>query len=60
MGESEGRVEGAKKQLKEQQAKLDRVSKQLVRYGRDIRATKGRKTQTIEEVTYQFFLTFDL
>ena len=50
VGESEGRLEGAKKQLTDQQAKLDRVSKQLVRYGRDIRATKGKKTQTPEEV----------
>merc|ERR1712034_180114 len=33
----------------EQKAKLDRVSKQLVKYSRDIRSTKGRKTQLPEE-----------
>ncbi|KAL5255367.1 hypothetical protein ACHWQZ_G014700 [Mnemiopsis leidyi] len=61
VGESEGRVEGAKKQLTDQQAKLDRVSKQLVRYGREIRATKGKKNQTMEEddITLRDMATFN-
>lgn len=47
--DSESRLEGGKRQLSDQKEKLDRVSKQLVRYGREIRATKGKKTQTPEE-----------
>ena len=47
----QGKVTMSKKQLDEQHNKLDRVSKQLVRYARDIRSAKGKKTQTTEEVS---------
>jgi len=49
ISESEGKVTMSKKQLDEQHNKLDRVSKQLVRYARDIRSAKGKKSQTTEE-----------
>jgi len=49
ISESEGKVTTSKKQLDEQHNELDRVSKQLVRYARDIRSAKGKKTQTTEE-----------
>ena len=38
-----------KKQRSDQMSKLDRVSKQLVRYAREVRTNKGKTTHTKEE-----------